>query len=178
MFEKVCALGRLVSTECLKASQMVTWLVNNGLSATRQEAVSFCSDMIECNVLQPGKSLSISNRKRARCFISLKQWFATGVLPVQSRGSAKSYTNFILLIKLNALFSIRLLNYCISRGFSSYWNVFLGSAPEKKVENHCSKASLECIVNDLCSDLRVVYADPKCDFLLFWLSCVVKIKQT
>ena len=28
------------------------------------------------------------------------------------QGSARSYTNFILLIKLNAVFSIRQLNYC------------------------------------------------------------------
>ena len=48
----------------------------------------------------------------------LRQWFSTGVPrnprvpPVQSRGSARSDTNLILLIKLNAVFCIRQLNYC------------------------------------------------------------------
>ena len=39
---------------------------------------------------------------------------STRVSPVQSRGSARSYTNFyfILLIKLNAVFRTGQLNYC------------------------------------------------------------------
>ena len=42
------------------------------------------------------------------------QWFSTRVPPEQSRGSARSYTNFhfILLIKPKAVFCIRQLNYC------------------------------------------------------------------
>ena len=72
--------------------------------------------------------------------ITLDQWFSTRVPrssrvpPIQSRGSARSYTNFhfILLIKLNAVFCIRQLNYCtgVPRAAEMFpW----GSAPAKRL---------------------------------------------
>ena len=69
----------------------------------------------------------------------LGQWFSTRVLrnprvpPVQSRGSAKSYTNLILLIKLNAVFCIKQMNYCtgVPRATGMFsW----GSAPAKRLK--------------------------------------------
>ena len=61
----------------------------------------------------------------------LEQWFLTRFPPVQSGGSARSYTNshLILLIKLNSVFfCTRQLNYCteVSRATEMFsW----GSAP-------------------------------------------------
>ena len=54
MFEKVCALGTLVSNEALKASQIITWLVTNGLCAARETAVNFAGEMVKCGVIKPG----------------------------------------------------------------------------------------------------------------------------
>ena len=56
-------------------------------------------------------------REKGYCFKLhhiIDEWFSTRVPPVQLRGSARCYTNFpfILLIKLNAVFCIRQLNYC------------------------------------------------------------------
>ena len=61
------------------------------------------------------------------------QWFSTRVPPVQSRSSARSYTNFILIIKLNTVFCVRQLNYC--PGVSRVTGMFpWGSAPAKRLK--------------------------------------------
>ena len=65
------------------------------------------------------------------------QWLSTRVPPVQSRDSARSYTNFcfILLIRLNAVFCIRQLNYCtgVPRATGMFpW----GSVPAKRLETN------------------------------------------
>ena len=75
---------------------------------------------------------------------AVNQWFSTGVPrnprvpPVQSMGSARSYSNLILLFKLNAFF-LHKTNELLQMGSSSHWNVFLGFRSSKKVGNHYCK---------------------------------------
>ena len=70
---------------------------------------------------------------------AVNQWFSTGVPrnprvpPVQSMGSARSYSNLILLFKLNAFFCIKQTNYCkwVPRATGMFsW----GFAPAKRLE--------------------------------------------
>ena len=61
LFETVCAFGKLVSTECLKASQLVSFLVSSGLSNSTEASVDLCRNMVECNVLKPGKTRFLFN---------------------------------------------------------------------------------------------------------------------
>ena len=69
--------------------------------------------------------------------------------PVQSRDSATSYTNFILIIKLNAVFFIRQLNYCtgVPRVTGRY---FRGSAPAKRLKTTVLHSILCCVNMRFC----------------------------
>ena len=55
LFQRVCALGQLVSCECLKSCDMVSWLVDNGVCMSRELAVDICRGMVETDVLKPGQ---------------------------------------------------------------------------------------------------------------------------
>ena len=75
--------------------------------------------------------------------LMLGQWFSTRVPPVQSRGSARTYTtfHFILSIKLNAVFLHKTIEL-LHRDFSSHWKGSLEFRFSKKVENYSTRAML------------------------------------
>ena len=58
LFQRVCALGQLVSCECLKSRDIVSWLVKNGTSSSRDFAATLAQDMVESDVLKPGELLT------------------------------------------------------------------------------------------------------------------------
>ncbi|XP_076805278.1 DEP domain-containing mTOR-interacting protein-like [Clavelina lepadiformis] len=53
IFQKVCAYGELVSAECMKSADIVSWLVKSGIAASRQTAISLGGAMVQCKVLKP-----------------------------------------------------------------------------------------------------------------------------
>ena len=120
------------------------WRPKNFPTFSRLNPLALASDVglrvrrLKCGV-RGRNQFSQTTPVRLFSMLSLTQWSSTGVPrnprvpPVQSRGSARSYTNLILLIKLNAVFCIKQPNYCTgvpraTRMFS--WD----SAPAKRLK--------------------------------------------